>query len=84
MEIILTLKFIFFCLLVLFFHFPFLKVKKGLEKLYCRIEKDITEEVGMLRDGGLGFYAESIYGTIRTLYQAHRTVLSRSQYHTGV
>ena len=26
-----------------------MKVKKGLEKLYRRIEKDLTEEVGMLR-----------------------------------
>ena len=26
-----------------------MKVKKGLEKLYHRIEKDLTEEVGMLR-----------------------------------
>ena len=26
-----------------------MKVKKGLEKLYRQIEKDLTEEVGMLR-----------------------------------
>ena len=49
MAIIFILKFVFFFHLFYFFTFLFLKVKKGLEKLYRRMEKDLTEEVGMLR-----------------------------------
>ncbi len=29
--------------------FKFFQVKKGLEKLYRRLDKDLTEEVGLLR-----------------------------------